>query len=103
MGVINRDDVPVAIKDDNVELRLSQAGDLSVSFVQLRGGTDLEPALAGLPGNLCELDKQGAAPTWKKTFGFHSLLCFLDRPDVAGRRSPRWAAAVRECWLEHRC
>jgi hypothetical protein len=28
--------------------------------------------------------KQDAAPTWKKTFGFHPLLCFLDRPEVAG-------------------
>lgn len=49
MGVINRDDVPVTIKDDNVELRLTQVGDLSVSFVRLREGTDLAPALAGLP------------------------------------------------------
>jgi hypothetical protein len=29
-------------------------------------------------------EKQNAAATWKKTFGFHSLLCFLDRPDIAG-------------------
>jgi hypothetical protein len=29
-------------------------------------------------------EKQNAAATWKKTFGFHPLLCFLDRPDVAG-------------------
>ena len=29
-------------------------------------------------------EKQGAAPTWKHTFGFHPLLCFLDRPEVAG-------------------
>jgi hypothetical protein len=28
-------------------------------------------------------EKQGAAPTWKKTFGFHPLYCFLDRPDVS--------------------
>lgn len=53
MGVINREDVPVTIKDDNVELRQSQAGDLSVSFVRLQEGTDLAPALAGLPGDLC--------------------------------------------------
>ena len=53
MGVINRDDVPVVIKDDNVELRLSEVGDLSVSFVRLQKGTDLAPALAGLPGDLC--------------------------------------------------
>lgn len=28
-------------------------------------------------------EKQNAAATWKKTFGFHPLLCFLDRPDIA--------------------
>lgn len=29
-------------------------------------------------------EKQNAAATWKKTFGFHPLLCFLDRADIAG-------------------
>jgi len=29
-------------------------------------------------------NKQDAAPTWKKTFGFHPLLVFLDRPEIAG-------------------
>jgi hypothetical protein len=29
-------------------------------------------------------DKENAAKTWKKTFGFHPLLAFLDRPDVSG-------------------
>jgi len=28
-------------------------------------------------------DKENAAATWKRTYGFHPLLCFLDRPDVA--------------------
>jgi hypothetical protein len=28
--------------------------------------------------------KQQAAPTWKKTFGHHPLLAFLDRPKIAG-------------------
>jgi hypothetical protein len=28
-------------------------------------------------------DKQDAAPTFKKTYGFHPLLCFLDRPEIA--------------------
>ena len=28
-------------------------------------------------------EKENAAATWKKTFGFHPLLCFLDRPEVA--------------------
>ncbi|MCA1671630.1 MAG: IS1380 family transposase [Actinobacteria bacterium] len=28
-------------------------------------------------------EKENAAATWKRTFGFHPLLCFLDRPEVA--------------------
>jgi hypothetical protein len=27
--------------------------------------------------------KEGAAPTWEHTFGFHPLYCFLDRPEVS--------------------
>ena len=53
MGVITRDNIPVAIKDDNVEVRLSEVGDMTVSFIRLRKGTDLGPALAGLPDDLC--------------------------------------------------
>ncbi|WP_215549925.1 IS1380 family transposase [Amycolatopsis sp. CA-230715] len=33
---------------------------------------------------LAHSDKQDAAATWKHTFGFHPLLCFLDRPQIAG-------------------
>ena len=29
-------------------------------------------------------EKENTAATWKKTFGFHPLLCFLDRPDISG-------------------
>jgi hypothetical protein len=29
-------------------------------------------------------NKELAAPTWKKTYGHHPLLAFLDRPEVAG-------------------
>ena len=29
-------------------------------------------------------EKENAAATWKKTFGFYPLLCFLDRPDISG-------------------
>ena len=29
-------------------------------------------------------NKENAAATWKKTWGHHSLLVFLDRPDIAG-------------------
>jgi hypothetical protein len=29
-------------------------------------------------------NKTGATPTWKKSFGLHPLLAFLDRPEIAG-------------------
>jgi hypothetical protein len=29
-------------------------------------------------------EKENAAATWKRTFGYHPLLAFLDRPDVSG-------------------
>jgi len=29
-------------------------------------------------------EKENAAATWKRTFGFHPLLAFLDRPDLSG-------------------
>ena len=50
--------------------------------------------LAHLDANLCEFDKEGAAPTWKKGYGFHPLgawcrntrecLAMLLRPGNAG-------------------
>jgi hypothetical protein len=51
---------------------------------------------AGAPGGWLHLDvdatitidhsdnKENAAATWKKTWGHHSLLVFLDRPEIAG-------------------
>jgi hypothetical protein len=33
---------------------------------------------------LSHSEKENAATTWKRTFGFHPLLAYLDRPDVAG-------------------
>lgn len=53
MEVLTRDDVPVTIANDDVEVRTSPVGDMTVSFIQLRKGTDLGPALVGLPGDLC--------------------------------------------------
>ncbi len=29
-------------------------------------------------------EKENAAATWKRTFGFHPVLAFLDRPEIAG-------------------
>jgi Transposase DDE domain group 1 len=32
---------------------------------------------------ICHSEKQDATPTWKKTFGFHPILCFLDNTNEA--------------------
>jgi hypothetical protein len=34
--------------------------------------------------SIAHSEKENAAATWKRTFGFHPLLAFLDRPEVAG-------------------
>ena len=39
-------------------------------------------------------DKELASPTWKHTFGFHPLLCFLDRPEISSGEA--LAGIVRE-------
>ena len=53
MQSLTRDDTPIVLKDENVELRMTEVGQMTVSFIRLRKGTDLGPALDGLPGNLC--------------------------------------------------
>jgi hypothetical protein len=59
MQALNRDDVPVAIKDDNVELRLAEVGPMTMAFIRLAKGTDLGPALAGLEGDMCQCPHWG--------------------------------------------
>ena len=59
MRTIEREDVPVAIQDDNVELRVAEAGEMTVSFVKINKGADLAPALIGLPDDLCQCPHWG--------------------------------------------
>jgi hypothetical protein len=53
MQSMTANDVPVAIKDENVEVRMAEVGDMTVSFIRLAAGTDLGPALVGLDDDLC--------------------------------------------------
>jgi hypothetical protein len=39
-------------------------------------------------------EKELASPTWKHTFGFHPLMCFLDRPEISSGEA--LAGIVRE-------
>ncbi len=54
MPATTRDDTPVVIEGGGVELRTRAIGeDLSVAFVRFPKGTDMRPALTGLPDGLC--------------------------------------------------
>jgi hypothetical protein len=44
----------IALKDDNVEVRLSEVGEMTVGYFRFAKGTDLGPALVGLPGDMCQ-------------------------------------------------
>jgi hypothetical protein len=54
MRSIQREDAPIAVEGDGVEVRTAPiGGELSVGFVRLPAGADLAPALRGLPDDLC--------------------------------------------------
>jgi hypothetical protein len=53
MRTISRQEVPIAIEGDGVELRMREEGELTVCFVRLSAGVNLAPALKGLPDDLC--------------------------------------------------
>ncbi len=84
--------------DDSVlaELRSARAYAREVAWAQhaeVRGDLP-RPMVAGQPVDglvldidativICHSEKESATRTWKKTFGFHPLLCFLDNTGEA--------------------
>ena len=48
-------DLPVAIDDGGVQLRLRDEDGLTVGFVRLPQGADLREATKGLPDDLCQM------------------------------------------------
>ncbi|WP_086558679.1 hypothetical protein [Streptomyces africanus] len=60
MTAATRNDVPVALESDGVEVRtMPIGGDMSVSYISLPRGTDMGPALEGLPGDACQVPHWG--------------------------------------------
>jgi len=54
MNGLTRQQAPMAIEGEGVELRLKEiGGGMSAAFVRPAKGTDLGPALRGLLGDLC--------------------------------------------------
>lgn len=67
-------------------VRAARAGARAAAWAA-GAGPDLTTGLAldfDATITIAHSEKENAAATWKHTFGFHPLLCFLDRPDVAG-------------------
>lgn len=59
MKSISAADVPITIMDDNVEVRTTPLGEMTVGFFRLGKGTDFGPALKGLPGDSCQCPHWG--------------------------------------------
>jgi hypothetical protein len=71
-GPINLGDLPVLINGSDVEIRGTEAGELTVTRVRLRQGHDARPLFKGLPGGLCQcphwgLIISGAVRLWTAT------------------------------------
>jgi len=52
MKAITLEELPIAIEDGDVQVRLRDEDGLSVGFVRLPAGADLRPATKGLPNEI---------------------------------------------------
>ncbi|MCL7429332.1 hypothetical protein [Streptomyces sp. YS415] len=60
MTATTRDEVPVLLEGGGVELRTEPiGGGMSVGYVHLPEGTDMGPAMKGLPGDACQCPHWG--------------------------------------------
>jgi hypothetical protein len=60
MTSATRNDVPVAMEGNGVELRMMPiGGGMSVGYIHLPEGTDMAPALKGLPDDACQCPHWG--------------------------------------------
>jgi hypothetical protein len=59
MRSLAKPEIPVAIEGDGVEVRTTEVGDMTASFIRLAKGTDLGPALVGLDGDRCQCPHWG--------------------------------------------
>ncbi|MFF1447733.1 hypothetical protein ACFVYF_06210 [Streptomyces sp. NPDC058274] len=60
MTATTRTETPVAIEGNGVELRTQEVGgDMSVAFARFPKGTDMGPAVKGLPDDMCQCPHWG--------------------------------------------
>jgi hypothetical protein len=58
-GAIDLEQLPLLLAGDGVEIRASEAGELTVALVRLAAGHDARPLFKGLPGDLCQCPHWG--------------------------------------------
>ena len=58
-GVIDFDALPVVVSGPDVEIRATEAGELTVARVRLKQGHDARPLFVGLPDDLCQCPHWG--------------------------------------------
>jgi hypothetical protein len=70
MQTIEATDLPTILHDENVDLRMTEVGRMTVSFISLTAGTDLAPALVGLDDDRCPCEHWGYM--LEGTLGMHT-------------------------------
>ncbi|WP_194927878.1 IS1380 family transposase [Catenulispora pinisilvae] len=68
------------------ELAWTQHADTRAVFPQAKAaGREIPGLVLDIDASIviCHSEKQDATPTWKKTFGYHPMFCFLDNTDEA--------------------
>jgi hypothetical protein len=58
-GAIDLEQLPLLVDGDGVEIRASEAGELTMALVRLARGHDARPLFKGLPGDLCQCPHWG--------------------------------------------
>jgi hypothetical protein len=56
---VDLDQLPVVVAAPGVEIRATEAGELTVSLVRLEAGHDARPLFKGLPDDLCQCPHWG--------------------------------------------
>jgi hypothetical protein len=58
-GAIDLEQLPLFVGGDGVEIRATEAGELTLALVRLAAGHDARPLFKGLPGDLCQCPHWG--------------------------------------------
>ncbi|HEX6418216.1 MAG TPA: hypothetical protein VFZ77_06960 [Acidimicrobiales bacterium] len=59
MQTLTLTEIPLTIEGEGVEVRTTEVGGMTASYIRLAKGTDLGPALTGLEGDRCQCPHWG--------------------------------------------